>query len=222
MGVERRGQGRFEKISRVKGKRTIGLPGFPLPGPGNPKLNTNVKKKKKSDPDRTRPLALVLPFEFLTSTAENRDIFSTSSAPSVHFEKKRQRYVTRRGSVEWCADASATNATIVLGSFATCSRRIASRATSQQAQRFERAVNIAKRTCLDPQTRSTGRIGDPRVGNAAMKVCMKSTDEVERLQSRLAEAAKEYVADKETTMQPEKVQVIKRVLSQMTVRFEEG
>lgn len=55
-----------------------------------------------------------------------------------------------------------------------------------------------------------------------MKVCMKSTDEVERLQSRLAEAAKEYVADKETTMQPEKVQVIKRVLSQMTVRFEEG
>lgn len=55
-----------------------------------------------------------------------------------------------------------------------------------------------------------------------MKVCMKSTDEVEKLQERLAEAMKEYVAEKETTMQPEKAQVIKRVLSQMTVRFEKG
>lgn len=55
-----------------------------------------------------------------------------------------------------------------------------------------------------------------------MKVCMKSTDEVEKLQERLTEAAKEYVAEKETTIQPEKAQVIKRVLSQMTVRFEKG
>lgn len=54
-----------------------------------------------------------------------------------------------------------------------------------------------------------------------MKVCMKSAGEVEKLQERLSEAAKEYLSEKEATLPPERAQVLKRVLSQMTVRKKE-